>query len=150
MARAETDVPPAGFDVSQKLPVTAGESSAMRILLVEDHRDTREALARVLAKNGYAVETADDVAQAKQACKNQTFDLLICDIGLPDGDGWELMRDLRQICTTPGIALTGYGMAEDVQASGASGYFAHITKPVSFDDLLRTIHSMNGTAASPQ
>jgi two-component system CheB/CheR fusion protein len=111
----------------------------MRILLVEDHRDTRNALSRILGMSGHFVQTATTLADAKDACKNQTFDLLICDIGLPDGNGWELMRHLRQFCDTPGIALTGYGATEDVEESGESGYFAHLTKPVAFDELLHTI-----------
>src|SRR4051794_26101473 len=101
----------------------------MRILLVEDHRDTCEAISRMLSRIGCEVETAANVADATHACKNCTYDLLLCDIGLPDGDGWELLRNVRQFSPVPGIALTGYGMPAEVQTSIESGFAAHITKP---------------------
>ena len=114
----------------------------MRILLVEDHQDTLEALSRLLKIEGHHICSVTTETAAIQACKNDAFDLLICDIGLPDGNGWDLMKRLRQISATPSIALTGFGMAEGMLASEDNGFAAHVTKPVAFDQLLKTIQAV--------
>src|SRR4051812_45429938 len=99
----------------QRARMGAGER-IMRILLVEDHADTLEVLGAMLRKLGHEITTATTLADARRHCEQDEFDLLISDIGLPDGDGWELgalatQRGLKA------IALTGYGMAADIASS---------------------------------
>ena len=121
----------------------------MRILVVEDHPDTREALVRLLTRAGYVIDTATCVAEATSHCEKGAFDLLICDIGLPDGTGWDFMKYVKKNCPRPGIALTGFGADADVQTSGESGYSAHLTKQISFDLLLRTVGEIQRDVRSP-
>jgi PAS domain S-box-containing protein len=106
-----------------------------QILLVEDHKPTARALVQLLVRRNHHVVAAHCVAEARSAVRRQDFDLLISDIGLPDGNGYELMAELREQNGLTGIALTGYGMAEDVSRSKAAGFLAHLTKPVSAQSL---------------
>jgi signal transduction histidine kinase len=110
-----------------------------RILFVEDHADTAMALARVLSRQGYTVSRADSVATAKELIDAESFDLLISDIGLPDGSGLEIMRHLSEKHPTPGIAVSGYGMEEDIISAKRAGFSQHLTKPVHPDRLLSTV-----------
>jgi PAS domain S-box-containing protein len=107
-----------------------------RILLVEDHAHTRVALERMLIRRGHAVTVAGSKAEAHEAASRQTFDLLVSDIGLPDGDGYQLIGELRAVQTgLTGIALSGYGMENDVRRSSEAGFVAHLVKPVSVSKL---------------
>ena len=81
------------------------------------------------------MRTANTVAAALDAVSERAFDVLICDIGLPDGNGYELMTELRGSHGITGIALTGYGMEEDVSRSQAAGFITHLTKPVTVQAL---------------
>jgi signal transduction histidine kinase/CheY-like chemotaxis protein len=108
---------------------------SIRILLVDDHRDTSRAMARLLVRMGYNVKTADTVRSALAVANQHPFDLLISDIGLPDGSGLELMRQLLAQRPIKGIALSGFGMEEDVQRSKAAGFYEHLTKPINFNRL---------------
>ena len=110
-----------------------------RILLVEDHPDTARVMARLLGRSGYHVRVADSVAAALKASDGERFHLLISDIGLPDGSGLDLMRQLRQKCAIQGIALSGYGMEEDVRRSHEAGFAEHLTKPVNIERLQSTV-----------
>lgn len=103
---------------------------ARRILLVEDHEQTRETLTRLLEKRGHVVINAGHAGAARECAATGDFDLVISDLGLPDCDGNILMAELRDLYSIPGIALSGYGMEEDVERSRASGFFTHLTKPV--------------------
>lgn len=107
----------------------------MSILLVEDHEPTRNALAALLVRRNHKVQTAASVKEAQAAAHAHAFDLLISDIGLPDGNGYDLMHELQAEQHLEGIALTGYGMEEDIKHSLAAGFVAHLTKPVSIDSL---------------
>jgi len=104
-----------------------------RILLVEDHEQTAKALRRLLANLGYVVEWRASVADALEAAAGMPFDLVLSDIGLPDGSGLELMRALRERHRLSGIALSGYGMEQDLAASAAAGFLEHLVKPISKD-----------------
>lgn len=116
---------------------------SLKILLVEDHLDTARALSRLLMRLGYDVSTAETCAGALQLASSQEFDLVISDLGLPDRSGLELMRQLLQHRPIKGIALTGYGMQEDVEQTRAAGFASHLTKPVSFQDLQSTIEKLS-------
>ena len=131
---------PAAADASPPLnrrpsPPPDGEPQAYRLLLVEDHEPTRGALHKLLLRRGYDVVYAGSLAEARARAEEQTFDLLVSDIGLPDGDGNDLMAELRDQFGLKGIALTGYGMARDVERSRAAGFITHLTKPVRIEAL---------------
>ena len=115
----------------------------LRILLVEDHSVTAKIMRTVLTKEGHTVETAGDLAAALELAGQQAFDLLVSDLGLPDGSGHDLMRQLRHCGHEfPGIALSGYGMEEDIQRSREAGFAAHLTKPASRDALVEAVASV--------
>lgn len=122
-----------------KRPVTLTSQQTLSILLVEDHPDTARALARLLKVFGHEVRIADSVGAALQAVAARPFDLLISDLGLPDGTGLDLMRQMRQSTPMRAIVLSGFGMEEDVRRSLRAGFAAHLTKPVSFAQLELTI-----------
>lgn len=112
----------------------------LRILLVEDHVDTARIMRRVLTADGHLVQLAGDVAGALKFAAAQEFDLLLSDIGLPDGSGVDLMRSLRHDgSTVPGIVLSGYGQDQDITRSREAGYAAHLIKPLSLNDLRHAI-----------
>ncbi len=110
-------------------------ASPSRILLVEDHVDTARVLQRMLQHTGYEVESAHSVARARELIARQHFDLLISDLGLPDGSGLELMQDVRRTKPLPAIALSGFGTEEDAAASRAVGFAEHLTKPIEWERL---------------
>ena len=107
----------------------------LRLLLVEDHEPTRTALIRLLGRRGYHVMDATCLDDARVLAQANEFDLLVSDIGLPDGAGYQLMEELRQRSPIAGIALTGYGMEQDVSRSQAAGFAVHLTKPVRVEVL---------------
>ncbi|MEA2691623.1 MAG: hypothetical protein QOJ16_1010 [Acidobacteriota bacterium] len=124
----------------------SGADRSLRILVVEDHVDTAEAMAALLQVLGHQVTTAGTVATAVAAAERGEFDLVLSDLGLPDGHGHDLMRDLSRRHGLPGIALSGYGMEEDVAKSRDSGFALHLTKPVSLDTLRAAIRRIAGSA----
>ena len=107
----------------------------LRILLVEDHLDTATLLGKLLRRFGHDVAIADCRAAALTMAASSPFDVMLSDIRLPDGTGHELMREIRERHSIPGIALTGYGMEEDVSLSRDAGFFEHVVKPVNIDHL---------------
>ncbi len=110
-------------------------SKNIRILLVEDHEPTRTTLASLLVRRRYEVVAAGTVEEARNLAREGEFDLLITDIGLPDGNGYDLMNELVKEKPLRGIALTGYGMEHDVARSENAGFDAHLTKPVRIQSL---------------
>ena len=119
------------------------------ILLVEDHEDTARVMQRILGAAGYIVAHAPRLADARKLAKGRKFDLVISDVGLPDGTGLELMRELHQAYGLRGIALSGYGTDEDLAASKAAGFSEHLTKPIDWDRLRDAITRLM-TAAKPE
>jgi CheY-like chemotaxis protein len=107
----------------------------VRILFVEDHEDTAGVLGRILRNAGFDVSHAGSIAAARSQAASQRFDLVISDLGLPDGSGLDLMKALSATHGIKGIALSGFGTDEDVAASAAAGFAAHLTKPVDWDRL---------------
>ena len=112
---------------------------AFRILLVDDHQDTLEFMSRFLTLSGHEIVTASSYGEALSIGQQQRFDLVISDIGLPDGSGYELMHALQASSPVKGIALSGYGMKGDVDRSIAAGFSAHLTKPCDLSVLNTTI-----------
>ena len=115
----------------------------LKILVVEDHDDTSRLMARLLEGHGHDVRTASGVGPALEAAGREPFDLIISDIGLPDGTGMDLMRQLQAIRPTRGIALSGYGSSEDVRLAKDAGFSVHVTKPVDFSTLQHIISEVS-------
>jgi CheY-like chemotaxis protein len=110
-------------------------SKALRILLVEDHQDTRRTLSRLLTHFGHNVLTADNVEGAMVIMASNNIDAVLCDIGLPDGSGYEVAAQARANGKIKAIALTGFGTEQDVQRSKEAGFDFHLVKPVNFQEL---------------
>jgi PAS domain S-box-containing protein len=129
-------------------PQAPANIHGLRVLLVEDHEPTRLALTQLLLRRHYKVTAAGSLKEALAAAEAGDFHLVISDIGLPDGSGYELMNELRNRTEIPGIALTGYGMDHDVARSEQVGFGAHLTKPVRVETLDRALAAvLNGRAA---
>jgi CheY-like chemotaxis protein len=114
----------------------------LRILVVEDDPETRRLLCKLLTVLGHQVLQAGDVASGRKALACNQLDLLLSDIGLPDGTGYDLMKEVP--ASLPALALTGYGMESDVQQSLAAGFREHLTKPVDVPRLQAAIHRIAG------
>ena len=114
----------------------------LRILLVEDHLDTAVALADLMRLRGHQVQVAATVAAALAAASSAPFDLVVSDLGLPDGSGQELMQQLSRTHGLRGLALSGYGMEVDVRRSREAGFELHLTKPVSLETLEAAIQKV--------
>jgi signal transduction histidine kinase len=108
---------------------------ARRILLVEDHEQTRATLTKLLERRGHNVLSVASTEEARERVAAGDCDLVISDLGLPDGDGHRLMLEMGRDYGLPGIALSGYGTDADIARSKASGFFAHLTKPVEIHSL---------------
>jgi signal transduction histidine kinase/ActR/RegA family two-component response regulator len=124
-------------------------SSAARVLVVDDNEDAADTCATLLEMSGYDVRATYRPDAALKAVETFRPDVAILDIGLPGMNGYELARALRRAGFAGKLAaLTGYGQAADMQASKAAGFDAHLTKPVSPDDLLDLVARFSGQEAS--
>jgi len=145
-ARAGTRHP---FVASAPPAEVDGNARPRRVLLVEDHPSTAQALTQLLTRRKYEVVVANCLAEARAFSGHQKFDLLISDIGLPDGNGCELMTELRHRPGLVGIALTGYGMEDDLNRSQAAGFFTQLTKPISIQALDGALTAAQSAAQAP-
>lgn len=102
----------------------------LRLLLVEDHEPTLQVMSALLESAGHDVKAAPNLASARKLAAEGDFDLLVSDLGLPDGSGLDLMRELRESHGLRGIAVSGYGMEEDLRRSREAGFLEHLIKPV--------------------
>ncbi|HEY1628370.1 MAG TPA: ATP-binding protein [Tepidisphaeraceae bacterium] len=118
---------------------------ALRLLVVEDHADTARMLGRLLQAAGYVVKTTHNAAGALALAEREKFDLIVSDIGLPDATGYELMQQLRDRYQMRGIAMSGYGMDEDLRRSREAGFSDHLIKPVNVAQLDRAIRQLADT-----
>src|SRR5687768_18216788 len=121
-----------------------GAGRSLYILVTEDHRDTLDAMALLLRKNGHTVYAARTADEARDLAAANRCDLLIGDIGLPGRSGIDLMRELREQYRLKGIAVSGYAARYDVSAALEAGYDKHLPKPVVFTDLLAAIEEVAG------
>ncbi|HEX4653203.1 MAG TPA: ATP-binding protein [Candidatus Udaeobacter sp.] len=113
-----------------------------RVLLVDDHYDTCIGMKRMLERRGYEITVAHSAEQAVEKMGSEDFDLLISDIGLPDRSGYDLMREVRLKKDLPGIALSGFGSEQDVEQAKQAGFSEHLTKPINFERLEKTIQDV--------
>src|SRR2546430_10919836 len=146
-ARPSTDEPEAKRD-STATSLSDQQKAPLRMLLVDDHTDTVISLGALLRKLGYQVACAETVKQALQLAKESKFDLLVSDIGLPDGSGHDLMRQIRARQSIAGIALSGFGMEDDLEKSRAVGFTDHLIKPVNVDRLQATLREIARSRAT--
>ena len=114
-------------------------SRKLRILVVEDHANTAAVMRRLLERSGHEVQVAATVQRALEILPSVTLDLLVSDLGLPDGSGFQIMRELAKLGDAKGIAVSGYGMDEDLKRSREAGFSAHLTKPIDVRELEETI-----------
>lgn len=124
-------------------PAPSAASAGLRLLLVEDHRDTRISMQFLLQRAGYRVAGAETAAEAKALAARQAFDVVVTDLGLPDQSGIELMRELRDRHGLPGIATSGYGMEHDLARSREAGFVHHFTKPINLQQLRRALDELH-------
>jgi CheY-like chemotaxis protein len=143
---ASSDAGKKGTTLNLTLPLrdaAAGHERGLSILLVEDHADTAVVLTRLLRKMGHSVIHATTVADALRMAEAEIqgagLDLVISDVGLPDGSGLDMMRKLLASGPIKGIALSGFGMDSDIVESHAAGFSRHLVKPVSIAALRKAI-----------
>jgi PAS domain S-box-containing protein len=145
-AGSVSPVPPAGTDPAAADPAI----SRHRVLLVEDHASTRAAVQKLLSRRGLDVAVAGSVGEALDLAAGRKFDFVISDVGLPDGDGYQLFTELRQrLPGVHGIAMSGYGMEDDLQRSRAAGFSAHLVKPVSIAALEKALADLPKPPSRP-
>jgi DNA-binding response OmpR family regulator len=111
----------------------------MTILLIENHEDTAGYIKRFLEQSGHDVVVAAEGAAAVRVADMHRFDVILSDIGLPDGDGWTLMKEMRGKTRAYAIAMSGFGAAADVARSHSVGYQDHLTKPFTPDQLQQAL-----------
>lgn len=115
---------------------------APRLLVVDDHRDTCLGMKMMLERRGYQVAVAHSADEATQRAAEESFDLVISDIGLPDRSGYELMQELRASQNLRGVALSGFGMENDVRRAREAGFSEHLTKPINFERLEEVLQAL--------
>jgi signal transduction histidine kinase/CheY-like chemotaxis protein len=116
-------------------PSPALQNRSRRLLVVDDHHDTCIGMKMMLERRGYTITLANSADQAVEKASEENFDLVISDIGLPDRSGYELMQELRVKKGLRGIALSGFGMENDIMRARDAGFSEHLTKPINFERL---------------
>ncbi len=107
----------------------------LRILVVEDHSDTLQALSRLLSHFGHEISLADRAQTALNIIDSKEFDVVLCDIGLPDGSGYDVIAEAKRKRSVKAIALTGFSATEDIERGKQAGFDFHLIKPVDFHEL---------------
>ena len=122
----------------------------LRILVVEDHHDTAHALANLLAREAHRVRRVHTGAEALQAASEQPFDLLVCDLHLPDITGFDVMRQLKRDHGITGIAVSGFSTEENMERAGQAGFARYLAKPVLWETLKRTVAEVASETPLPR
>ena len=112
------------------------------ILIVEDHPDTNLSLQWLLRREGYEVLSAVNMKEGIEMAGKHSIDLLISDIGLPDGTGWEMMQSISAQKALKAIALSGFGTEDDKRRSKEAGFLEHLTKPYNIPELKSTVEKL--------
>jgi len=107
----------------------------LRILVVEDHSDTLQALSRLLSHFGHEISLADTVQSALNTIDSKEFDVVLCDIALPDGNGYDVVAQAKRKRPVKAVALTGFSTTADIKRSQQAGFDFYLTKPVDFHEL---------------
>jgi signal transduction histidine kinase/CheY-like chemotaxis protein len=152
-ARIGGSEPARAEDVSASMASIGGSPSlaGVRVLVIDDEADARDLSRRILEGSGASVQTAASVAEALELLSRSPVDLLVCDIGMPDEDGYAFIRKVRQAPggagapgRLPAVALTAFARVEDRTRALLSGFQAHIAKPTDPAELLATAASLTG------
>jgi CheY-like chemotaxis protein len=122
-------------------PATVHPAGLLTILLIEDHVDTADVMAQLIRGLAHEVTVVGRVDDALAATQSIRFDLVISDVGLPDGTGLDFIKAFREHSDVPAVALTGFGTDEDVRRCLSAGFTSHLTKPVNFSQLETMIES---------
>ena len=117
---------------------------SLRILVVEDHSETLEALSHLLSHFGHEISVADGAQNARNILDSKEFDVVLCDIRLPDGSGYDIISEAKRKQSVKGVALTGFDKDEDIRRGKEAGFDFHLTKPVDFHEL-RTVLGQIGS-----
>lgn len=125
--------------------VATGLQPGQRVLLVEDHQDTMRIMAKLLRRLGYTVIPASTVKEALRLDQQESFDMLICDIGLPDGSGLDVVREMKRRHAIKAIAVSGFGQPEDLSRSREAGFVDHLVKPLNFQKLETLLTQLSST-----
>ena len=107
----------------------------LRILVVEDHSDTLQALSRLLSHFGHEISLADGAQNALNIINSKEFDVVLCDIALPDGSGYDVIAEAKRRRPIKAVALTGFSATEDIERGKKAGFDFHLSKPVDFHEL---------------
>ena len=125
------------------MSISTTPTRRLRILLIEDHADTLETVTLLLRKSGHDVVSAANCAEARaHAAEPGNIEAVVGDLGLPDGDGLDLLVELKDQYHCPTIALTAYGMDADVKRCAAAGVDRHLLKPVGVIELARALNTL--------
>jgi CheY-like chemotaxis protein len=108
---------------------------SLRILVVEDHTDTLEALSRLLTRFGHEISVADRAENALNMIDSKQFDVVLCDILLPDGSGYDVVAHAKRKGPVTAVALSGFAATEDIERGRKAGFDFHLAKPVDFHEL---------------
>jgi len=126
----------------------------LRVFLVENHEETRSLLCLLIESLGHRVWAVESMHEALLALDRNDYDVLISDIGLPDGNGWELMRRLGRARPHYAVALSGFGMTADCARSRAVGFRHHLVKPQGIEYLPAVLreaaHECKRQSAQPE
>jgi PAS domain S-box-containing protein len=140
----------AGADASRALDLSVvSELAGLRLLVVEDQADARELIQRVLEDSGAEVLTAANAADAVELVRSERPDILVSDIGMPEGDGFDLLRSIRALGAEqggniPAIAVTAFARSEDRTRALRAGFLVHVAKPLDPAELVATVASVAG------
>jgi CheY-like chemotaxis protein len=126
---------------------TKRNPAPIRILLVEDNITTLNAFAKLLRTDGSTVHLADGYQSALSIAKKETFDLTICEINLWDGDGCDLLRELKLLHPIHAIAMTGYTLPEETEHYRDAGFSVVLRKPVHHSEIVSAIIQLNNASA---
>ena len=108
---------------------------SLRILVVEDHSDTLQALSRLLNHFGHDISTADGARSALDMINSKKFDVVLCDIALPDGNGYDVISEAKRRSAVKAVALSGFAARDDIERGRKAGFDFHLAKPVDFHEL---------------
>ena len=130
-----------GVDEADQQGRESGALRRHRVLLIEDHADTAEAMAELLREVGYDVLTVGSCAEALRA-DLEHVDVIVSDLGLPDGNGIDLLPRLRQVRYVPALALSGYESEAALLAIEQAGFERHLAKPVDIGQLFEVLAAL--------
>jgi CheY-like chemotaxis protein len=134
-SRATTRAAFSDLSYEVSTPVARHEAMTLQILIVEDHGDTRRVLTCLLGHFGHSISAADTVKSAMAFLKAKRFDAVVSDLGLPDGSGFDVIREAKRRQRLTGVALTARGEWDDIEQGREAGFDYHLTKPVDFSQL---------------